>query len=167
MRRCGPGTCCGGSSRCVWGRGGQGGAVGRQNHCESGSMRMMCCCGCRGGAAQACICAHNAYVVPAGQSTRGTACTTKSPRPCAVQLLAAAGCADACESTGAPSKHVRMHALLQPCPRPVAAEWSHLVLRQVVVALRLSVEFHLFLTALSVRPGSSLAMADHLLPLTS
>lgn len=34
-------------------------------------------------------------------------------------------------------------------------------------ALRLRVEFHLFLTALSVRPGSSFAMADHLLPLVS
>lgn len=34
-------------------------------------------------------------------------------------------------------------------------------------ALRLRVEFHLFLTALSVRPGSSLAIADHLLPFVS
>jgi hypothetical protein len=36
-----------------------------------------------------------------------------------------------------------------------------------VPALRLRVEFHLFLTALSVRPGSSLAIADHLLPFVS
>lgn len=34
-------------------------------------------------------------------------------------------------------------------------------------ALRLRVEFHLFLTALSVRPGRSLAIADHLLPFVS
>ena len=48
-----------------------------------------------------------------------------------------------------------------------AAALAHLFLSAPLVDLRLSVEFHLFLTALSVRPGSSLAMMDHLLPLIS
>lgn len=63
--------------------------------------------------------------------------------------------------------HNKAHSTCYGCCFCCLSHSTHLAFKLAVPALRLSVEFHLFLTALSVRPGSSLAMADHLLPLVS